>query len=308
MRDVNAGGRAKRHRMSAGQRRESILKAATEVFTTAGYRAGKVSDVAARVGVTEPVIFQNFGSKAALFAAVLDRVAEDLRAELDTLVKRHGSATELLAHVLNAPHTHRPRVPAEPGPRLPAEPESRLPGGQVPRLPTEPGPRLPGGQDPRVPAEPGPRLPAEPESRLPGGQVPRLPTEPGPRLPGGQDPRVPAEPESRQPGGQVPHLTGGQGSLFADAISLTAESEDSEPGRRILGTLAGHLTDLFRRGQDDGDIRSDLDAEAGAWLVLSILAARPLRAAMPDRDRLDTGVTALVLQTVTQPRPGSEPG
>ena len=268
MRDVNAGGRAKRHRMSAGQRRESILKAATEVFTTAGYRAGKVSDVAARVGVTEPVIFQNFGSKAALFAAVLDRVAEDLRAELDTLVKRHGSATELLAHVLNAPHTHRPRVPAEPGPRLPAEPESRLPGGQVPRLPTEPGPRLPGGQDPRVPAEP----------------------------------------ESRQPGGQVPHLTGGQGSLFADAISLTAESEDSEPGRRILGTLAGHLTDLFRRGQDDGDIRSDLDAEAGAWLVLSILAARPLRAAMPDRDRLDTGVTALVLQTVTQPRPGSEPG
>src|SRR5579863_2587523 len=276
MRDVNAGGRAKRHRMSAGQRRESILKAATEVFTAAGYRAGKVSDVAARVGVTEPVIFQNFGSKAALFAAVLDRVAEDLRAELDTLVKRHGSATELLAHVLNAPHTHRPRLPTEPGPRLPTEPGPRLPGGQVPRLPTEPGPRLPGGQDPRVPPEPGPRLPAEPQSR--------------------------------QPGGQAPHLTGGQGSLFADAISLTAESEDSEPGRRILGTLAGHLTDLFRRGQDDGDIRSDLDAEAGAWLVLSILAARPLRAAMPDRDRLDTGVTALVLQTVTQPRPGSEPG
>jgi len=284
MRDVNAGGRAKRHRMSAGQRRESILKAATEVFTTAGYRAGKVSDVAARVGVTEPVIFQNFGSKAALFAAVLDRVAEDLRAELDTLVKRHGSATELLAHVLNAPHTHRPRVPAEPGPRLPTEPG--------PRLPTEPGPRLPGGQVPRLPTEPGPRLP--------GGQDPRVPPEPGPRLP--------AEPQSRQPGGQAPHLTGGQGSLFADAISLTAESEDSEPGRRILGTLAGHLTDLFRRGQDDGDIRSDLDAEAGAWLVLSILAARPLRAAMPDRDRLDTGVTALVLQTVTQPRPGSEPG
>ncbi len=34
----------------------------------------EVSDVAARVAVTEPVIFQNSGSKAALYAAVLDRV------------------------------------------------------------------------------------------------------------------------------------------------------------------------------------------------------------------------------------------
>jgi hypothetical protein len=85
---------------------------------------------------------------------------------------------------------------------------------------------------------------------------------------------------------------------------LTAESEPSEPGRRILRTLAGHLTDLLRRGQADGDIRSDLDAEAGAWLVLSILAARPLRAAMPERDRLDSGVAALALQAVIHPRPG----
>jgi hypothetical protein len=98
------------------------------------------------------------------------------------------------------------------------------------------------------------------------------------------------------------------GPLFADAVSLTAESEHSEPGRRILHTLAGHLTDLLRRGQADGDIRSDLDAEAGAWLVLSILAARPLRAAMPDRDRLDAGVAALALHAVIQPRAADLPG
>src|SRR5579863_10145665 len=104
MRDVNAGGRAKRHRMSAGQRRESILKAATEVFTAAGYRAGKVSDVAARIGVTEPVIFQNFGSKAALFAAVLDRLADEVRASLDGLAGHHGPAASLLAHILGPDH------------------------------------------------------------------------------------------------------------------------------------------------------------------------------------------------------------
>jgi hypothetical protein len=34
--------------------------------------------------------------------------------------------------------------------------------------------------------------------------------------------------------------------------------------------------------------------------VLSIVAARPLRAAMPDRDRLDNGVAALALQAVVR--------
>src|SRR5215469_2743811 len=93
----------RRTRLPAEKRRESILDAATEVFAEAGYQAGKVSEVAARVGVTEPVIFQNFGSKALLYAAVLDRVAGQVRAELRALAGRHGSAPDLLAHVLS-PH------------------------------------------------------------------------------------------------------------------------------------------------------------------------------------------------------------
>src|SRR5215467_13562343 len=76
---------ARRRRLTAAQRRESILDAATEVFASAGYRAAKMSGVAAKVGVSEPVIFQNFGSKAALFAAVADH---------------HGPAAALLAHIL----------------------------------------------------------------------------------------------------------------------------------------------------------------------------------------------------------------
>ena len=75
----------RRTRLTAEQRRESILNAATEVFAAAGYRAAKVSDVAARIGVSEPVIFQNFGSKEALYAAVLDRAAHGIRGELQAL-------------------------------------------------------------------------------------------------------------------------------------------------------------------------------------------------------------------------------
>src|SRR5262245_65143429 len=91
---------SRRSRLPAAERRDTILRAAAEVFAEVGYRAGKVSEVAARVGVTEPVIFQNFGSKAALFAAVLERAAGEVRASLDDLAAGPGSVSALLAHVL----------------------------------------------------------------------------------------------------------------------------------------------------------------------------------------------------------------
>jgi AcrR family transcriptional regulator len=114
MHGVDNTAPARRTRLTAEQRRESILKAATEVFAATGYRAGKVSDVAARVGVSEPVIFQNFGSKAALYAAVLDRVATEIRSELQALVRQYGSAPDLLAHVLS-PSPGPPHGPGSPG-------------------------------------------------------------------------------------------------------------------------------------------------------------------------------------------------
>jgi AcrR family transcriptional regulator len=97
-----------RARLPAAERRETILRAAAEVFAEAGYRAGKVSDVAARIGVTEPVIFQNFGSKAALFAAVMERAAAEVRASLDDMAAGFGSASGLLAHVLAGTAHGRP--------------------------------------------------------------------------------------------------------------------------------------------------------------------------------------------------------
>src|SRR4051794_41498758 len=81
-------GPPRRTRLNAAQRRESILAAAVEVFSAAGYRAGKVSDVAALVGVSEPVIFQNFGSNAALFAAVGDPGAGAVPGGVGTLARR----------------------------------------------------------------------------------------------------------------------------------------------------------------------------------------------------------------------------
>jgi AcrR family transcriptional regulator len=100
---MNGDGHGKaprRARLPAAERREAILRAAAQVFADSGYRAAKVSDIAERVGVTEPVIFQNFGSKAALFAVVIERAAVEVRTSLDGLAASSGSPSGLLAHVL----------------------------------------------------------------------------------------------------------------------------------------------------------------------------------------------------------------
>ena len=115
MRSADETAPPRRTRLTAERRRESILDAATEVFAAAGYRAGKVSDVAASIGVSEPVVFQNFGSKEALYAAVLDRVAHGIRAEMRALGEQHGSAPDLLAHVLSPSPAGGPHGPGSHG-------------------------------------------------------------------------------------------------------------------------------------------------------------------------------------------------
>jgi AcrR family transcriptional regulator len=107
----------RRTRLPAAERRESVLAAAAEVFAEAGYHAAKVSHIAARVGVSEPVVFQNFGSKQALFTAVLERAAGQARASLADAAGRSGSAGGLLGHVLGqAGHAHEPTGLGEPAP------------------------------------------------------------------------------------------------------------------------------------------------------------------------------------------------
>jgi AcrR family transcriptional regulator len=99
-REAHGPRAGQRTRLRAAERRETILRAAAEVFAEAGYRAARVSDVAARVGVSEPVVFQNFGSKAGLFAAVVERAAGEAREALDELAAGPVPAAGLLAHVL----------------------------------------------------------------------------------------------------------------------------------------------------------------------------------------------------------------
>jgi AcrR family transcriptional regulator len=58
------------------ERRESLLSAAREVFVESGYHAAAMDEIAARAGVTKPVLYQHFGSKRDLYLAVLDNSVE----------------------------------------------------------------------------------------------------------------------------------------------------------------------------------------------------------------------------------------
>jgi AcrR family transcriptional regulator len=58
-------------------RRQEILKAAFEVFSTSGYRAGSIQEIADKIGLTKTGLLHHFPSKEALLESVLTLRDED---------------------------------------------------------------------------------------------------------------------------------------------------------------------------------------------------------------------------------------
>jgi AcrR family transcriptional regulator len=64
-------------RLPRDQRRQQLLAAALEVFVQTGFHTASMDEIAAKAGVTKPVLYQHFGSKRDLYLAVLDAGARD---------------------------------------------------------------------------------------------------------------------------------------------------------------------------------------------------------------------------------------
>ena len=101
--------------MTAEQRRESVLTAATGVFAEYGYQRAKVSEIAARVGVSEPVVFQNFGTKAELFAAVLERASGTASVVLAAIGEQDLPVSDVLRSLLAPEHLDALHAPGSLG-------------------------------------------------------------------------------------------------------------------------------------------------------------------------------------------------
>lgn len=68
-----------RKRLSADTRRELIEASASEVFAERGYRGGSIAEIARRAGVSAPVVYDHFPSKADLYRHLLERHFAELR-------------------------------------------------------------------------------------------------------------------------------------------------------------------------------------------------------------------------------------
>jgi AcrR family transcriptional regulator len=59
-------------RLPRDERRATLLAAALEVFTAAGYHSAAMDEIADHANVSKPVLYQHFPSKLDLYLAVLD--------------------------------------------------------------------------------------------------------------------------------------------------------------------------------------------------------------------------------------------
>src|SRR4051794_17727597 len=80
-------------RMKSEQRRELILAAAAVVFGERGYVGATTDAVAKAAGVSQPYVVRMFGTKAALFQAVLERSLDRLITQFREEIQQFDPAT-----------------------------------------------------------------------------------------------------------------------------------------------------------------------------------------------------------------------
>jgi len=77
-------------------RQEMILQVAQRYFLDHGYAGTTMSGIAATLGGSKGTLWNHFPSKEALFAAVLDRVAQAYRARLSQILDAEGDLEAVL--------------------------------------------------------------------------------------------------------------------------------------------------------------------------------------------------------------------
>jgi AcrR family transcriptional regulator len=99
---VDAGLTRRGARLPRSQRRAQLLQAAQEVFVAAGYHAAAMDDIAARAGVSKPVLYQHFPSKLELYLALLETQTEAIVEAITAALNRTEDNRERLHGVLSA--------------------------------------------------------------------------------------------------------------------------------------------------------------------------------------------------------------
>ncbi|MDR0284433.1 MAG: TetR/AcrR family transcriptional regulator [Propionibacteriaceae bacterium] len=67
-----------RRRMTAAERRDQLIDVARRCFADKGFDGTSIEEIAARAGVSKPIIYEHFGGKEGLYAVVVDREVNTL--------------------------------------------------------------------------------------------------------------------------------------------------------------------------------------------------------------------------------------
>lgn len=82
--------------MPRAQRERQMLDVAVRVFSERGYLAASMDDIAERVGVSKPMLYEYFGSKEGLLLATIREARAELRTATETAVAGARSGPEAL--------------------------------------------------------------------------------------------------------------------------------------------------------------------------------------------------------------------
>ncbi|MCB0878447.1 MAG: TetR/AcrR family transcriptional regulator [Thermoleophilia bacterium] len=85
--------------MSAAERREQLLQVGRAAFAEKGYDAVSVEEIAARAGVTKPIVYEHFGGKEGIYAVVLDREVSCLLGDMQVALQGRGARARVEAAV-----------------------------------------------------------------------------------------------------------------------------------------------------------------------------------------------------------------
>lgn len=69
-------------RLSSTERRRAIVTEAIRLFSEKGFKGTTTRELAAAVGVSEPVIYQHFATKKDLYAAIIESKSQQVQSEM----------------------------------------------------------------------------------------------------------------------------------------------------------------------------------------------------------------------------------
>lgn len=100
-----ASGTSARKRMTGEERREQIVKVATDLFAREGFKGATTREIARRAGISEAVIFKHFAKKEDLYKAIIDSRCADTGGESRLIIMLKGKSgrevfTTVAVHIL----------------------------------------------------------------------------------------------------------------------------------------------------------------------------------------------------------------